>query len=130
MQFEEIMVVSDHPSMPPIVEERDEHLEEVNTFLQAVRSLKIQNIFAAMNRLRVTRSVHIWDELAMTSASDPDKGWMGFQFCMESRPPPVGNPEECVHVTLERPLLKDSCMITLRLRNILKICGVVIAVGV
>jgi hypothetical protein len=113
VQFEEIVVESDHPSMPPILEERNENLAEVNTFLRAVRGRKIQNIFAAVNRLRVMRSVRMLDEVAVTNASDPAKGWMGFQLWMDNRPRPVVCPSECVRVVLERPRPKDSCNIIL-----------------
>jgi hypothetical protein len=114
MKFEEVMVESDRPSMPPIVEERDDTLYEVNSYLQAVRRLRIHNIFASMKRFRVTQRVRVQDESAMGNDSDPNKGWMGFQVWLDKHPRPNTSPEDCVHVSLDCPRLRDSCEITMR----------------
>jgi hypothetical protein len=94
MQCGSVMVDDSLPRAPRLAKQRDEHLEGVEDFLLAVRSLKIQNIFAAMNRFRVMRSVRMLDESAMMNGSDPDKGWMGFQIWLDDHPHPIANPEE------------------------------------
>jgi hypothetical protein len=113
MKFEVIMMDTSLPRVPRIERERGVHLEGVEDYLRAARSLRIQNIIASMKRFHVMRSVRMLDETAMKKESDPNKGWMGFQVWLDQRPHPIASPEEFVHVSLDCPRLKDTCKITM-----------------